>query len=95
MIGPLAWKKNISYWVLIFFFPPADEDIILANIIINEIVIDAANEAYKICDGILNSFQAPNFTYMVKNRADLINSDGQAHELLSNIIPSEVKVHIK
>ena len=32
---------------------------------------------------------------MVKNRADLINSDGQAHELLSNIIPSEVKVHIK
>ena len=82
------------YWALIFLLPP-DVVIALENKIIKAIAIDAANDAYKIAAGTLNSFQTPNFKYKVRKRPARTNSEGQAQVFLSKIIPREVKVQIR
>ena len=48
---------------------------------------DTEKVVVKISDGILNSFQVPNFRYISRNAVARKNSLGQAKELLSNNMP--------
>ena len=77
-------KKNFFYYWIFSTFVRLIRD---ADIATNEIINDTEKVVVKISDGILNSFQVPNFRYISRNAVARKNSFGQAKELLSNNMP--------
>ena len=81
----IVFLKNflIYYWIFSTFVRLIRD----ADIATNEIINDTEKVVVKISDGILNSFQVPNFRYISRNAVARKNSLGQAKELLSNNMP--------